>query len=165
MTFLSEFDIRYSEEKDLPFLLDWFAPEGSCDPFPFDTEEKEETLRNWVGFSRFKAGLTGTIKGVPCALGCLFLMPYRKVAHQCSFFLMVDPQHRRKGIGTSMIRNLMHLAKTRFRLESMYVEIYDPNPVYLILEKQGFKEFARQENFIQVNGQLHSRVFMEHFFA
>ncbi len=165
MTFLDAFDIRFSEQQDLVSLKKWFAYEGACDDFPFGIDEMEEALKNWIGFSKFKASLTGTLHNEPCAIGTLFLMPYRKVAHQCSFFLIVDPEQRRKGIGTAMIRNLLHLARTRFQLESVYVEIYDPNPILLLLDRLGFQIFARQENFAHINGCQRARILLEHFFS
>lgn len=160
MSDIPGFDIRFSELDDLGALQNWFSTPEACDPFPFGFDEREDALKNWIGFAKFKASLTGTMGGVPCAIGTLFLMPYRKVAHHCSFYLIVDPAHRRKGIGTSMVRNLLHLAKTRFRLESVHVEVYEPSLLLPILRKQGFEEFARQENFA---GER-TRILLEHFF-
>lgn len=162
---LIDFDIRYSELSDLEFLNGCFPDSASCDPFPFDFDEKEEALKNWIGFSRFKASLTGVIGNQPCAVGTLFLMPYRKVAHHCSFYLIVDQKFRRKGIGTSMVRNLLHLAKTRFRLEGIHVEIFEPSQLLPILQKLGFKLNAIQEDYVQIDGTLRSRVLLEHFFV
>ncbi len=160
-----DFDIRYSTLEDLPILQNWFADPIERVPFPFDTDtETEDVLKNWIGFARFKAALTGTLSEVPCAMGTLLLMPYRKVAHHGSFYLIVDPKHRQKGIGTSMVLNLLHLAKTRFSLESISVEIYEPNSILSILEKNRFQLFARQENFVKINGHGHARVLMERFF-
>ena len=158
------FDIRFSELDDLPFLQSCFETPASCDPFPFGFHEKEEALKNWIGFSRFKASLTGTINDRPCAVGTLFLMPYRKVAHHCSFYLVVEQTHRRQGIGTSMLRNLLHLAKTRFRLESVHVEVYAPSLLLPLLVRQNFQEFARQDDFVQIGGKFHPRILLEHFF-
>jgi putative acetyltransferase len=165
MTLPANFDIRYSTLDDLPILQKWFADPSERAPFPFETDsETEEVLKNWIGFARFKAALTGILGDVPCAMGTLLLMPYRKVAHLGSFYLIVDPKHRRQGIGTSMVRNLLHLAKTRFSLESIYVDVYEPNPILRILEKNRFDLFARQENFVKINGRGHARISMEHFF-
>jgi putative acetyltransferase len=158
------FDIRYTTADDLPYLQEWFKDPSACDDYPFNILEKDEALKNWIGFAKFKASLTGTIDGVPYAIGTLFLMPYRKVAHHCSFYLMVDPQHRRKGIGTSMVKNLLHLAKTRFHLESVHVEIYEPSALLPVLLKLNFEPFVRQENFVKVNDCSRARLQLEHFF-
>lgn len=165
MTFLADFDIRFSELGDIAFLNRCFADERACDDFPFGTNEMEEALKNWIGFSKYKASLTGTLQNVPCVIGTLFLMPYKKVAHHCSFYLIVDPDHRRKGIGIAMVRNLLHLAKTRFRLESVHVELYEPSALAPLLQKLDFVEFARQENFVHIDGCPRPRILMEHFFA
>ena len=165
MTQIPDFDIRYSEPDDLRCLEDWFLEPAVCDDFPFGFEERADALKNWIGFARFKASLTGTLNNVPCAIGTLFLMPYKKVAHHCSFYLIVDPKQRRKGIGTSMVRNLLHLAKTRFRLESVHVEIYEPSNLYTILQKLQFETFARQENYLIDDRCSRARILMEHFFA
>ena len=158
------FDIRYTTLEDLTSLQEWFKGLAACDDYPFNDTEKEDSLKNWIGFSKFKAGLTGTIDNVPCAIGTLFLMPYRKVAHHCSFYLMVDPNHRRKGIGTAMVRNLLHLAKERFKLESVHIEIFEPSALLPILVKLDFEQFIRQENFVKINGNPRARLLLEHFF-
>ena len=161
---LEEFDIRYSTLDDLQPLTLWMSELGATDDFIFDEDEMEPALKNWIGFSKYKASLTGTWKGEPCAVGTLFLMPYLKVSHHCSFYLIVDPQHRRKGIGASMIRNLLHLAKTRFRLESVHVEIFEPSLLLSILQKLRFDLFARQENYLKIQGCAKARLLLEHFF-
>ncbi len=159
------YDIRFSTLEDGDYLAQWLSTPESCDPFPFGFLEKEEALKNWIGFSKFKASLTGAINDQPIAIGTLFLMPYRKVAHHCSFYLLVDPAHRRKGIGTSMLRNLLNLAKQKFRLESVHVEIYEPSLLLPILEKNNFEPFARQDNFVKIDGCSRTRVLLEHFFV
>jgi putative acetyltransferase len=88
-------------------------------------------------------------------------MPYRKVAHHCSFYLMVDPKHREKGVGTSMVKNLIHLAKERFRLEALHIEIYENSPLEPILKKLQFSEIVRQANYMKTNGLLRARMIWE----
>lgn len=161
---LEGYDIRYSEMEDLSFLQEWFSDSAACNDFPFGPAEKDEAVRNWIGFSKFKASLTGVLNEVPCAIGTLFLMPYRKVAHHCSFYLIVDPKHRHKGIGTSMVRNLLNLAKNRFRLESVHVEIFEPSALKSILLKLDFEEFVRQENFVKIDDGTKARFLLGHFF-
>lgn len=151
------FDIRYTEEADLSSLLKWFSEPNVFDAFPFSESVKQEALTNWVGFSRYKASLSATLQGTPCAIGTLFLMPYRKVAHHCSFYLIVDPVHRRKGIGTAIVRNLIHLAKKRFRLEAIHAEIFEPSPLQTILERSDFSLYARQENYVYQDGLFRAR--------
>jgi len=161
-----DYDIRYSQPEDLEVLQNWFSDLEERKPFPFETDEETAmALKNWIGFAKYKASLTAVVGEKPCGVGTLFLMPYRKVAHHCSFYLIVDPKMRRRGIGTSLMRNLIHLAQTRFRLESMHVEFIEPSGLSTLLQKLGFVEFARQENFMKIDGQGRTRVLMEHFYT
>lgn len=156
------YDIRFSVAEDYSYLQEWFQSPEACDDFPFGVKEQDDALKNWIGFAKYKASLTGMIDDLPCAIGTLFLMPYRKVAHHCSFYLCVDPKHRRKGLGTSMVRNLLNLAKTRFRLEAVHVEIYEPSSILPLLLKTGFQEIVRQDNFVKINGNPRARIILEH---
>jgi putative acetyltransferase len=88
-------------------------------------------------------------------------MPYRKVAHHCLFKILVDPDHHRKGIGTSLLKNLIHLAKGYFRLELMHIEVFEGNPLISMLHKEGFKEFARQERFVKEKDHYLTRILLE----
>jgi RimJ/RimL family protein N-acetyltransferase len=160
---MTEHDIRWSQMEDLPHLEKWFLTPETCNAYPFGFEERGDALKNWIGFSRYRASLTATIDNTPCAIGTLFLMPYKKVAHHCSFYLIVAPEHRRKGIGRSMVRNLIHLAKSQFRLESIHAEIFEPSVMVPLLKQLNFETFATQENYIKINGTGHSRILMEHF--
>src|SRR3989344_248143 len=162
---IAGYDIRFSEPEDLSHLNSLFSMPVGCGGFPFYMEEKEEVLKNWIGWSKYKASLTGTIHGIPCAIGSLFLGPYRKVAHHCPFYLVVQEDKRRQGIGTSMVRNLLHLAKNRFRLESVHVEIFPPNDLLSIVKKLGFQQFAEQADYVQVGPSFRPRILLEHFFA
>lgn len=162
---IPDFDIRYSELSDGAHLEEWFLDPLVCDDFPFEFEERGDALKNWIGFSRYKASLTATIQNTPVAIGTLFLMPYKKVAHHCSFYLIVDPEHRRKGVGTSMVRNLLHLAKSRFRLESVHAEIYQPSKLLSILNRLQFEQFAIQENFVKSESCSRARLLLEYFFV
>ena len=159
-----EFDIRFTEPNDILFLTRCFSQPGTCDDFPFGDDEKDDTLKNWIGFSKFKASLTGMMGTQACAIATLFLMPYRKVAHHASFFIFVDPAYRHKGIGTPMVRNILNLPKPRFRLESVYAEVYEPSLLLPILEKQAFAQIFRQDDYVRINGQSRARILMEYFF-
>jgi hypothetical protein len=158
---LLEHDIRWSEPEDINYMNLWFSSSESCDPFPFGPEEKVDALKNWIGFSRFKSSLTVTVDQVPCAIGTLFLMPYKKVAHQCSFYLIVDPNKRNRGLGSSLVKNLLHLAKTYFHLESVHCELIEPSLLLSILQKQGFEMFVRQEGYAEIRGEIRARLLLE----
>jgi RimJ/RimL family protein N-acetyltransferase len=157
----SGLDIRYSYLSDAPMLKQWLCTPDVQRWFPCAEErEIEDAVQCWIGFSRYSSSLTATLdKGSTIAgLGTLFLMPYRKVAHHCLFKMVVAPEHQNKGIGTSLLKNLKHLAKTYFNLQIMHIEVFQDNPFITLLEKSDFHAFARQEKFVKDKGNYYARI-------
>ncbi len=157
-----DFDIRFSEQKDGIFLEKWLLQKGELYWFPM-SEEKEvkEVVKNWIGFAKFRASLTAEGKEGVYAIGTLFLMPYKKTAHQALFYLMVGPEYRRKGIGSSMVKNLKNLAKKYFKLERLQIELYEGSSLIPILEKQDFHLVFSQKNYVKEGNVFRSRLFWE----
>ncbi len=153
------YDLRFSETEDLKPLRQWLGEPGMLHWFPMSPgKELEEGSQGWIGFARINASLTATIDDEPCAIGTLFLMPYRKVAHECLVKMIVAPKWQHKGIGTSLLKNLLHLAKSRFGQEIAYFEIVEGNPLAELLEKMGFTLAARQEGFFKDEGKYFARL-------
>jgi ribosomal protein S18 acetylase RimI-like enzyme len=159
---LPGFDIRYTYVTDTSHLREWISNPSINQWFPMSTEKEiEDAVQCWIGFCRWSSSLTATIDHVPCAIGTLFLMPYRKVAHQAIFKLVVDPKRQRQGIGTALVRNLKHLAKNYFRLELIGIEIFEGNPIESLLKKQGFEEIFRQNHYMKDSVNDRARIYME----
>lgn len=157
-----EVSVRYTEMSDAPFLKEWLSEPGILRWFPMvDAVEVEDAVKHWIGFSRFKCSLTAVYDGVPCGLTTLYLMPYRKVSHQCLFSIVVAKEFRGKGIGTLLLNNLIHMAKEQFHLTVLYLEVYDGNPAYSLYQKFGFKEVGFQQYFIREDGEYLGKRIME----
>lgn len=155
-------DIRYTFVTDGTYLRQWLYQPDILKWFPVSTEKEiEDAIQCWIGFCRYSCSLTATIDHVPCAIGTLFLMPYRKVAHQALFKVVVDPKWQKKGIGEALIRNLKHLAKNYFHLDLIAIEVFEGNPILSLLKKQGFQEIFRQENFAKAGSKSLARLYME----
>jgi len=159
VTQLDGFDIRYTRLMDISYLREWIKQPGVLDYFPMSTEvEIEQALSAWMFFCRYQASLTATIHHIPCGIATLFLMPYKKISHQCSFKICVNPHLWRRGIGSSLIKNLKHLAKDYFHLEAIYTEVFSDNPLIDLLKTFGFYEFIRQENYVKTKEGYKGRV-------
>lgn len=159
---IEDVQVRYSETEDAPTLKEWLREPGILKWFPMKTEnEIEDAVRHWIGFARFQCSLTATYQGKPIGMTTLYLMPYQKVAHQCLFSIIVAPDFRGRGVGTLLLNNLIHLAKEQFKLEYLYLEVYEGNPAIGLYRKFGFQEVGAQPHFIKDEGQYLSKIIME----
>jgi RimJ/RimL family protein N-acetyltransferase len=153
------YDMRYTEMDDLSSLKHWLSQPDVLRWFPFsEGKELEDAALGWIGFSRFLSSLTAMVDREPCGIGTLFLMPYKKVAHECLIKLVVDPKWQHNGIGTSLLKNLLHHAKVRFRQEIAYLEIIEGNPLEKILLHLGFTLTAKQEGYFKENDQYFAKL-------
>ena len=161
----SPLEIRYSDLADGRYLKEWLLDPSIGRWFPVhDMAEIDDAVQRWIGFSRYKCSLTAIRDGKPCGLATLYLQPYRKLAHQCEFGIIVGSEYRGQGIGTELIKNLMHLAKEKFRIELLHLQVYAENPAVRLYTRMGFKEFGRQTHWIkEIDGTYTGRVFMERF--
>jgi len=146
----NEYDIRYSNEGDLPHLQKWLQDPQISRWYPISTENDLDSMtKNWIGFSKYGASLTAAYKNEPVAIATLFLMPYRKLIHHCLLYFIVNPDYKGRGVGTSILRNITHLAKGYFRLESMHIELFEECPALSIIQKSGFHEVFSQDRFVK----------------
>lgn len=157
-----DLDIRYTVNEDEPYLRDWLHAPGMMHWFPIGNEkELDNGAKVWMAYSRFSASLTAARDGTPFGMATLFLMPYRKVAHHCLFKIIVDPRYQRQGIGESLLKNLMHLARNYFRLELIHIEVFEGNPMIQLLEKMEFRRFAYQKDYVKEGDEYLARALYE----
>lgn len=158
-------DLRYTDLSDGKYLKQWLLDPTVARWFPmFDEVEIDDAVSRWIGFSRYKCSLTAIKDGVPVGISTLYLQPYRKLAHQCEFGIIVAPEMRGQGVGKLLIKNLMHLAKENFKIELLHLQVYAENPAINLYRRMGFREFGRQTHWIKEQGDFFvGRVFMERF--
>lgn len=158
-------DFRYTELSDGRYLKKWLMDPSVNRWFPMaDEVEIDDAVNRWVGFSRYKCSLTAVMDGVPCGLSTLYLQPYKKLAHQCEFGIIVGDDFRGKGVGSQLLNNLIHLAKVQFHIELIHLQVYAENPALRLYKRFGFVEFGRQNQWIKEDdGTYTGRIFMEKF--
>ena len=162
---MKELEIRYTNLKDLDYLLNWLKDPDTNKWLPMSTQQEIESIaKNWIGFSRYNASLTGVYNNQVCAIGTLLLMPYKKLSHHAMFYLVVAKEFRNKGIGDTMLKNLINLAQKHFKLESIFVEVYEGCSLISLLEKNKFEKCAYQEKFVKENNQYLARILFDIWF-
>lgn len=154
--------IRPAEEGDQKYLIEWLLQPGVLQWFPLsDVREVEDAARIWMSYSKQGAVLTALWDNVPCGIANLYLQPYRKLAHQCLFAIIVDERYRGKGVGTRLLQELMALGKERFHLELIHLEVYEGNPAIRLYEKLGFTQYGAQRHFIKDGERYLSKILMQ----
>ncbi len=158
----SEITIRYMVEEDAPYLTQWLLQPEVLKYFPmYDVREVEDAVKNWISYSKIQAGLTAEWEGIPCGIANLNIVPYKKLAHQCLLSIVVDEKFRNKGVGTALIEDLMKLAKEKFHIELLHLEVYEHNPAIRLYQRLGFKEFGIQKHFIKEDGHYVGKIYMQ----
>lgn len=155
-------EVRYTMPEDAGPLKEWLSEPGILRGFPMaDPPEIEDSVKHWIGFSKYKSSLTATLNGEAVGLATLCLMPYRKLAHQCLLSIIVSKEVRGKGVGTVLMNNLLYLAKDFFGIEVIYLEVYEGNRAVSLYKRFGFKTVGRQQYFMKENGEYIGKIIME----
>ena len=154
--------VRLGEEEDKKYLVEWLLQPGVLQWFPLsDLREIEDAAQIWISFWKQQAVLTALWDGVPCGNATLYLQPYKKLAHQCLFAIIVDEKFRGKGIGTKLLTELMQLAKEKHQIRLLHLEAYEGNPAIRLYRRLGFREYGIQRHFVKENGGYQSKVLMQ----
>ncbi len=157
-----EISIRFMAEADAEYLTKWLLQPNVLQYFPmYDLREVEDSVKNWISYSKIQSGLTAEWNGEPCGCANLNIMPYKKLAHQCLLSIVVDEKYRNKGVGTALIEDLMKLAKEKFHIELLHLEVYEHNPAIRLYQRLGFKEYGIQRHFIKEQDKYVGKIYMQ----
>lgn len=162
LTLDSPLQIRFAEESDQKYLIQWLLQPGVLRWFPLtDLREIEDAVRLWMSYAKQGAVLTAVWDGVPCGIANLYLQPYKKLAHQALFAILVDKNYRGKGIGTKLVEELILIGKEKFHLELIHLEVYEGNPAIRLYERLGFKPYGMQKKFVKDQEQYINKILMQ----
>ncbi len=159
---MEDLKIRFAVEEDKKYWIEWISDQEILRWFPMCNEiEIEDAARLLISYAKYNAVLTAEYQGKPCGMANLYLQPYRKLAHQCLFSIIIQKDQRGKGIGKKLMQELISLAKDRFHLEILHLEVYEGNPAKFLYEKLGFTEFGYQKHFIKEKDQYLGKHLMQ----
>ncbi len=158
-----EVQFRVMCDADLFYLKKWLLDPVVIGWFPMSNlQEVEDALKVWQTYARLGSVFTAEVNGVPCGVANLYLQPYEKLKNQCLFAIVVGEEHRGKGIGTRLLKHIMHEAKHKFGIRNLHLEVYEGNPAYNLYKRLGFKEYGKHERFLkEADGSYHSKISMQ----
>ncbi|MDN3505860.1 MAG: GNAT family N-acetyltransferase [Simkaniaceae bacterium] len=155
-------EIEISQIKDGALFKKILLQPDVLQYFPmYDVREIDDSVRIWEIFCRKGASLTAIEGSKPCGMAFLNLQGYKKFAHQCLITILVDEEHRNKGIGTKLLEELFKLAKTPFEMEMLHLEVYEGNPAIHLYQRMGFSEYGTQQMFIKEDSRYIAKILME----
>lgn len=161
---MSHLTIRFGEESDQKYLVEWLLQPGVLEGFPLaDLREIEDAARIWLSYSKHKAVLTALWDGVPCGIANLYLQPYQKLSHQSLFAIIIDEKLRGKGIGAKLMEELMKLAKERFNLLFLHLEVYEGNRAINLYKRLGFEVYGVHKRFMKDKGRYIDKILMQKY--
>lgn len=143
--------IRISEMADAKYMAKWLDDEKIINWFPMTSKaEIEDSVRICMGYIKHKSIITAAYDNEVCGIACLYLQSFKKIAHSCLLVVVVDEEYRGKGVGYALMEELILIAKERFNLKILHLEVYDTNPAIKFYEKLGFEKCGYQRNFIKL---------------
>ena len=155
-------DFRETLPEDALPLAQWLSDPKILQWFPMcDAREIEDAVRIWISYGKIGAGITALWNQEPCGMANLYIQPYKKQAHTCLFSIIVREEMRGRGIGKQLLEQLMKLAKEKFHIEILHLEVYEGNPARRLYERMGFKEFGCQTRFVKENGKYRAKFFLQ----
>lgn len=163
MVQLDKLKIRFAKNSDAKYLTKWLNDPEILRWFPMCNEiEIDDAVRIWMSYTKYKAVITADWDNVPCGIANFYLQSFKKLAHQSLFAIIIAKQYRSRGIGTILIKELIKLAKERFKLEIMHLEVYEGNPAQKLYERLGFVKYGVHKKFLKdLNGKYYDKILMQ----
>ncbi len=160
----SNLTIRQATDEDAPYLKRWLTDEKILPFQPMQNDEREidDSVRAWMAYVRLGAGLTALWDGEPAGICVLYIHLFKKLKHQCLFSIIVDEKMRGKGVGKRLLEEMTDLAKKKFEIELLHLEVYDGNPAIHLYERAGFTRYG-QERFClkEKGGAYRTKIMMQ----
>lgn len=159
-----EIKVRDSEKNDVKFLKKWLKDPQSQKQYVCENEREANIAANmWASFFEFRASLTAMNQGEPIGIATLQLIPFAKTRHHSEVSIIVSPEYQRSGVGTLLIQELSKMAKSRFKMEYIYLHVYQGADSINFYKKMGFKKFGSQKHWVKDSetGTYRDRIWME----
>ena len=158
-------NIRVSKKSDKDAITEWLLEGDVLKWFPMTTKpEIEDSINICMDYIKNGAMLTAEHDEKPCGMACLYLQYFKKFAHQCLFVIIIKKEFRSKGVGSALLRELMKIAKEKFHIEILHLEVYSGNPARAFYERFGFKKYGIQEKALKENNKTYvSKILMQKY--
>ena len=159
---MNHISIRYANHDDAKFLKKWLMDPEILKWFPMtDEREIDDAVKHWISYSKIGSALTLLHNENPVGNAILYICPFKKLAHQALFAIILDKNFRKKGLGKILLESIILLGKKKFHLELLHLEVYEKNPAVFLYEKLGFVKFGCEKRFVKENNHYKAKIMMQ----
>lgn len=125
--------------------------------------EVQESIKIWKHYGRRGNAYTAEVNHKPAGMAILYVNSFKKLAKQALFAIVVGDKYRGRGIGTKLMKHLMHEAKYTYDIYNLHLEVYDTNPAVSLYKRLGFTIYGEHENFMreQTSDKKRKKIMME----
>ena len=155
--------LRKTIEEDMTYVRQWLQQKDILEGFPMtNIREIDDSIRIWKLYIDKGSSITALYKKKPCGAAKLYVNDFEKIKHHALFVIVVDENMRNRGVGTLLIKNLFQLAKEKFNMEFLHLEVYENNAACHLYKRLGFKEYGCHPRFLKdKDGTYYSKVLMQ----
>lgn len=160
----SDYSFRFTTEEDGVALRSWLLEPGVLVGFPMCSEmEVDDAVKHWLPAALQGRGITVLYQGQAVGIANVNPNPYQRMHFFHLVSIVVAEQHRGRGIGTVLLRQLIRLAKENLGLEYLLLEVYDGNPAMRLYQRAGFVEIGAQPYALREGEDVYrSKIVMKH---
>lgn len=155
--------LRKTTEEDAPYITNWLLQGDVLKGFPMtDKREVDDAVRIWMLYAKRGCSLTAVYKKKPVGCANLYINEVEKMKHQSLFVIIVDEKMRGQGIGTLLMNEITRLAKNKYQVEILHLEVYEHNPAYHLYKRMGFEEYGCHPKYLKDNkGVYYDKIVMQ----
>ncbi len=158
----SPITIRPSRKHEDEYLKKWLHEPGATKWFPMENDrEIDDAVKHWMSYIDVEACFTAEYNLMICGMANLYIPIYKKLAHQCLLSIIVGEAYRGKGVGKALMSHLEEVARKKFQIEFLHLEVYDGNPAKHLYEKMGYTMYGRWQKFIKEDEGYADKILME----
>jgi len=163
MVQVKNFKIRLTQDSDATYLTKWLTDPEILRWFPMcNNLEIDDAVKIWMSYTKQEAVITAVENNIPCGIANLYIQSFKKLSHQALFAIIVAKEYRGKGVGTALIKELIDMAKMKFNLELIHLEVYEGNPAQRLYERLGFVKYGVHKKFLKdLDGKYYDKILMQ----
>ncbi len=154
--------VRDAVENDKYPFTEWLMDTDVLSWFPMcNLIEVEDAVRICMSYMKMGAIYTAEYEGIPIGMANLYVNTFSKIKHQALFAITIRRDLRGKGVGTKLLEHLITMARERFQLELLHLEVYQDNPAIRLYQRFGFQEYGRHKNFLKEPDGFRDKILMQ----